>query len=197
MRNPRRTMGCDGVCSGARNMCKPAPIPERNVETPLLACQWETRIPTGYSYMASSIQTPEGLPCSPVPSRCWDRFWGAATAIAPPRRSPAHPTAGRTRHAAAGAAEARGSPPAQPGRRADLDGAQQRAACQAAPAPPAQPAPLRTGTSPHAALQAQGTKPAVPGCWMGTRWDPCRLPFCPQPWAGQFPTPTSRRCCRK
>lgn len=43
------------------------------------------------------------------------------------------------------AAEARGSLPA--GRRADLDGAQQRASCQAAPAPPAQPALPRTDTS--------------------------------------------------
>lgn len=114
-----------------------------------------------------------------------------------PAGAPAHPAAGRTRHAAAGAAEARSSPPAQPGRRADLDGAQRWAAGQAAPAPPAQPAQPCTGTSAHAVLQAQGTQAAAPGCWMGTTRDPHRLPLCLQSWAGQFPTPTGCQCCRK
>lgn len=95
-----------------------------------------------------------------------------------------------------GAAEARGSPPA--GSQADLDGAQRRAACQAAPAPPAQPAPPRTGMSPPAVPQAGALKLAMPGCWpqLGQSRDPHQPPARTQPWAGHFPTPTSCQDCR-
>lgn len=167
---------------------------------PPQARQRETGMPARSSHAgtASPVRVPEGLPRSPAPSRRRGRFPGAAGASTPPRapREPQHtPRLAGPGTLRPGAAEARGSPPA--GRRADLDGAQRRAGCQAAPAPPAQPAPPRTGTSPPTAPQAGALKLATTGGWPqpGPRRDPRRPPAHTQPWAGRFPTPTSRQDC--
>lgn len=173
-------------------------------------------MPTGSSHAgtASPIWAPKGQPGAPTlpsPLPPPGQVLGSSGCHNPspsPAGAPAGPTAGRTRHAAPGRCRGtRLSPSGQPGRRADLDGVQQRAGCQPAPAPPAQPAPLCTGTSPTAAPQAGAPKPAVPGCrpQPGPRRDPHRPPAHTLPRAGCFPTPTSRqggtriatRCCRK
>lgn len=70
-------------------------------------------------------------------------------------------------------------PGRQAGRRADLDGAQQRASCQAAPAPPAQPALPRTDTSPPVPPRA-GPGAEQAGLQPGPRRDPHRPPARPR-----------------
>lgn len=104
------------------------------------------------------------------------------------------------------AAEARGSLPAgrQAGRRADLDGAQQWASCQAAPAPPAQPALPSTDTSaPSRRRRGPRSRPCRAGLppQPGPRRDPHRLPPAHSPAMGTSQRPptarTTTRYCRK